>query len=54
MIGTKTRTCKKCGKDFIPFRQAQTRQYCYECYPQGSSLRSLIKEWSIEYKGGKC
>ena len=59
MAGKTIKKCLKCGKDFYPKKQAKTRQYCYECYPEeyainGGALRRLIKQWALEYKGSKC
>ena len=49
MAGKTIKKCLKCGKEFYPKKQAKTRQYCYECYPEkyainGGSLRRLIKQ----------
>lgn len=53
------KTCAKCGKEFSPKKQAKTRRYCYDCYPEmevitGAKTRKLIKQWALEYKGNQC
>lgn len=54
-----SKQCLKCGQKFFPKTQAKTRQYCYECYPEeasknGASIRHLIKQWALDYKGNSC
>ena len=50
--------CAKCKKEFFAKKQAKTRKYCYECVPEegydGATMRKRIKQWALEYKGGKC
>lgn len=51
--------CPKCGNKFIPNKNGWTRQYCFDCVPpesysSGARLRQRIKQWALEYKGGKC
>ena len=50
--------CPKCGKTFIVKDHAFNRRYCYECMPQipenGAQIRKIMKQWAVEYKGGKC
>lgn len=56
--GTFEKICEKCGKSFTPLKYGGTRRYCFECVPEistkGSEERKRIKEWAVEYKGGKC
>lgn len=59
MSGGTRKKCLKCGNDFYPKKQAKTRNYCYNCYPEeyttdGAALRRLIKKWALEYKGNQC
>lgn len=58
MSGATTKTCLKCGENFIPKKQAKTRKYCYNCVPEenydGATIRHRIKLWSLEYKGNQC
>lgn len=58
MASSKPKTCIKCNKEFYPKKQAKARKYCYDCVPEenysGSVVRSRIKKWALEYKGGKC
>ena len=56
-----TKICPKCGERFIPKPNGQTRRYCFNCVPEkitlsgnGSEMRKIIKQWALEYKGGKC
>ena len=56
---TRTRKCLKCNQDFAPQKNANQRKYCYNCVPadsytNGASIRQLIKQWSLEYKGNQC
>lgn len=55
---TVSKHCVKCGKEFFPKKQAKTRKYCYNCMPEegydGATMRKRIKQWALEYKGGKC
>lgn len=59
-LKSQTKICRHCGKEFIPLPNGQTRRYCFECVPPetydkgGAGMRSLIKQWSLEYKGNKC
>ena len=58
MVGPSSKKCEKCGKMFAPKKQANTRQYCYDCLPEenydGTILRQKIKQWALDYKGNKC
>lgn len=55
---TISKKCSKCGKEFFPKKQAKTRKYCYDCVPEegynGATIRKRIKQWALDYKGGKC
>ena len=56
---TQSKICLKCGKEFYPKRQANVRNYCYDCIPEesystGSQMKKIIKRWALEYKGDKC
>ena len=57
-IDSKNKICAKCGKEFTVKNNAYNRRYCYECIPiigeSGAANRKIIKNWSIEYLGGKC
>lgn len=51
--------CLKCGQKFAPQKNANQRRYCYNCIPEnsystGASLRQIIKQWALDYKGNKC
>lgn len=58
-VRNKIKICAKCNKPFTPKPNGQTRRCCFDCVPEesystGSSLRILIKQWSLDYKGHKC
>lgn len=50
--------CMKCNQEFETLKNGSSRRYCFNCVPQGlntgAKLRQLIKQWAVEYKGGKC
>lgn len=53
----RVKICNKCGKEFIPKKNGWTRNYCFECVPDGivtsgGAMRKIIKNWGLEYKGG--
>ena len=56
----RTKTCLKCGQEFVPKKNGWTRAYCFNCVPEtiykrnGSEMRKIIKQWAIDYKGNKC
>lgn len=54
MVSSKPKTCAKCQQIFYPKKQAKTRQYCYNCLPENTEVRKMIKVWSLDYKGSKC
>lgn len=58
-VRRKQKICLKCNNIFIPHPNGQNRKYCFNCVPadaykNGASLRQLIKQWSLDYKGNKC
>ena len=58
MVMSQPKICARCGESFFPKKQAKTRRYCYQCVPEESneptSIRRIIKQWGLEYKGDKC
>lgn len=50
--------CPKCKQEFITKKYGHSRRYCYNCVPiittNGAEARKLIKQWAVEYKGGRC
>lgn len=57
-ISSVEKICNKCGKIFAVKQNAWNRRYCYDCMPEvsssGAKNRQLIKQWALDYKGGKC
>lgn len=58
-IDLSKKNCLKCGKEFQITKSGYSRKYCYDCVPKdsyksGASMRQLIKQWALEYKGNKC
>ena len=63
---SKQRICAICGKSFIPKKFGANRKYCFDCSPSDikdennkiinnpSNDKSKIKQYLIDYKGGKC
>lgn len=59
MVMQEPKICLKCQQEFYPKKQAKQRKYCYNCVPEdsyttGASLRQLIKQWALDYKGNQC
>ena len=60
-IDSSHKVCQKCGKEFTVKTSGYNRVYCYDCVPDGDNkpktgaeMRSIIKKWVVEEKGGRC
>lgn len=55
---TTKKICEHCGENFIPKKFGQTRVYCFNCMSDGNMTghkkMNMIKQWAVDYKGGKC
>jgi hypothetical protein len=41
---TVTRTCEKCGGEFIPRRMGRQRKFCANCTPRNDADRAAARE----------
>lgn len=53
--------CRLCGQEFEPIKYGGSRQFCFECVPEGLSVgertkmkRQAAKRAGVKLLGGKC